>query len=113
MGKVKNQYACALVLVQSLIGGKWKLRILWHIQAGHNRFSTLKRNMPEISEKVLAEQLQDLIDNGLIRRKMVSDKPLIVEYSISEQWPQLPRLTEELCGFAREYASHKGIEITD
>lgn len=73
----------------------------------------LKRHMPEISEKVLAEQLQDLIDNGLVTRKVISARPLNIEYSISDQWPELPRITEDLCGFARAYAQGKGIEIED
>lgn len=113
MGKIKKQYSCALVLVQSLIGGKWKLRVLWHIQCGNNRFSLLKKKMPDISEKVLAEQLQELLDSGMITREIVSVKPLNIEYSISEEWPQLPQLVEELCQFARLYAGKNDIEIED
>ena len=41
MGKIKDDYSCALLLTMDLLGGKWKLRILWHIINGDNRFSLL------------------------------------------------------------------------
>ena len=42
--KLKKQYDCNLVMMNDLIGGKWKLRILWHIMNGDNRFSMLEKN---------------------------------------------------------------------
>ena len=48
--KIKKDH-CPLILTHSLIGGKWKLKILWHILQGDNRFSELKKEIPGISEK--------------------------------------------------------------
>ena len=39
MGELKKEYRCVLDLAHDIIGGKWKLRILWNIQQGNNRFS--------------------------------------------------------------------------
>lgn len=61
MGKIKKKYPCALILTHDLIGGKWKLRILWHIIHGENRFSLLMRAIPDISQKVLVSQLRGLV----------------------------------------------------
>ena len=60
MSKIKIKYTCALVLANDLIGGKWKLRILWHIAHGDNRFSLLTKAIPDISQKVLTVQLKEL-----------------------------------------------------
>ena len=43
--KLKKQYDCNLVMMNDLIGGKWKLRILWHIMNGDNRFSMLEKTI--------------------------------------------------------------------
>ena len=51
--KNKKEYSCALLLANDLIGGKWKLRILWHISHGDNRFSLLTKAIPDISQKCL------------------------------------------------------------
>ncbi len=59
--KIKKDH-CPLILTHSLIGGKWKLKILWHILQGDNRFSELKKEIPGISEKVLYSNLKELED---------------------------------------------------
>ena len=55
--KLKKQYDCNLVMMNDLIGGKWKLRILWHIMNGDNRFSMLEKNIDSITPKVLISQI--------------------------------------------------------
>ena len=47
--KLKKQYDCNLVMMNDLIGGKWKLRILWHIMNGDNRFSMLEKTIDSIT----------------------------------------------------------------
>lgn len=52
MAAPKKEYQCALVLTHDLIGGKWKLRILWHVLHGDNRYMQLCRAIPDITQKV-------------------------------------------------------------
>lgn len=66
MGKIKDEYSCALLLAMDLVGGKWKLRILWHIVHGDNRFSLLQKGIPDITEKMLTTQLKDMENSGVI-----------------------------------------------
>ena len=44
--KIKKEYRCVLDLAHYIIGGKWKLRILWNIEQENNRFSMLERAIP-------------------------------------------------------------------
>ena len=53
MGELKKEYRCVLDLAHDIIGGKWKLRILWNIQQGNNRFSMLERAIPNLHRQVL------------------------------------------------------------
>ena len=113
MAKIKDEYNCSLLLVIDLIGGKWKQRILWHIIDGDNRFSLLQKGIPEISEKMLTTQLKDLENTGLINRTVVCQKPLHVEYQLSDDYQQLSGIIEELCKFAKYYGEENDIIVHD
>ncbi len=113
MSKIKNEYSCSLILVHDLLGGKWKLRILWHIIRGDNRFSTLKKTIPEITEKVLTTQLKELVESNLVDRAILSDKPLNIEYQLVEKYVDLKNIVESLCDFSKEYSELNGIKLYD
>lgn len=74
-----NPYHYAL----SCIGGKWKMTILHHIHHhGVIRFTKTKKTLP-VSEKVLSQQLKELIESGLIERIQYNTIPLKVEYILT------------------------------
>lgn len=111
MATIKNEYNCSLLLVIDLIGGKWKQRILWHINHGDNRFSLLQKGIPEISEKMLTTQLKELETSGLINRYVISEKPLNVQYALSDKYPQLGDMLDGLCDFAKDYGKKNDIIV--
>ncbi|MGL4546452.1 winged helix-turn-helix transcriptional regulator [Eubacterium aggregans] len=85
MAQIKENYSCVLQLSNDLIGGKWKLRILWHVLKGENRFSSLLKGIPDITKKVLATQLKEMEQQGLLDRKIERSKPLKVTYTTTPQ----------------------------
>ncbi len=111
MMNLKPEYGCSLELHNAILGGKWKLRILWHIYHGDTRFSQLKRTIPEISEKILAVQLRELEEHHLIKRTVISMKPLHTIYELSPEYPELGALVDSLCDFAHIYAKVNGIVV--
>jgi DNA-binding HxlR family transcriptional regulator len=113
MARLKDEYSCALLLTIDLVGGKWKLRILWHINNGDNRFSLLQKGIPDISEKMLTTQLREMEETGLIRRTVVCEKPLNVQYSLSEDYPELKEILEALCEFSKVYGRQNSIKVLD
>ncbi|MGN0658802.1 MAG: winged helix-turn-helix transcriptional regulator [Emergencia sp.] len=75
-----NPYIYAL----SCISGKWKMSILNHIHYyGFIRFSRTKKTFP-VSEKVLSQQLKELVADGLVERIQYNEIPLRVEYRLTE-----------------------------
>lgn len=58
MADLQKHYKCSLELTMDLIGGKWKLIILWHLLDGSKRFSQLNRLLPNITQKMLTTQLR-------------------------------------------------------
>lgn len=112
--KNKKEYSCALLLANDLIGGKWKLRILWHISHGDNRFSLLTKAIPDISQKVLTTQLKELEQDGIIERTIINDNPpKTIIYDIAEEQSDLIEIVEKLCDYTKEYAKKKSIEVAD
>jgi DNA-binding HxlR family transcriptional regulator len=67
-----------------LIGGRWKTTIIWYIDYGVIRFGELERAIQGVSKKMLSQQLKELEQDGLVIRKVISEKPLHVEYQLSD-----------------------------
>lgn len=66
-----------------VVGGKWKLLILWHVANKTSRFSELLKSMEGITQKMLTQQLRELEKDGLVKRKVFPEVPPHVEYSIT------------------------------
>lgn len=75
---------CGLDLIGEVLYGKWKIRLLWFIDQGHNRPSQLQRKIPDASRRVLNMQLKELEDHELITKKIYPVVPPKVEYSLTE-----------------------------
>lgn len=82
----KNPENCPVTKIMSVVGGRWKLIILYTIRNAPRRFGQINQFIPSISNKVLAEQLRELEEDGIVARKVISDKiPINVEYSLTEK----------------------------
>jgi len=66
------------------IGGKWKLRIIVVLQERKSRFNELQRTISGISSKVLAAELRELELNGFVKRHVISQTPLLIEYELTD-----------------------------
>lgn len=86
-----------------ILGGKWKILILWHLKDEARRFSELKRLMPEITEKMLIQQLRELEKDEIINRKVYSDVPPKVEYSFTSYGRSLEPALKVLCEWGEEH----------
>ena len=76
---------CRVEDALSILVGKWKPIILSHLlKNGTQRFSELKRRMPEITQKMLTNQLRELENEDIIQRVVYPQVPPKVEYSITE-----------------------------
>lgn len=79
-----------VVRVIRMIQGRWKLPILFRLYADPSiRTLQLKRDLPGVTQKVLTAHLRELADDGLVERVDFGEKPLRVEYQLSERGRQL------------------------
>lgn len=84
MTKQHQPYTCGIDAAVDVIGGKWKVLILWALHTGVQRFSDLKRLVPGITEKMLIQQLRELESDGIVHREVYREVPPKVEYSLTE-----------------------------
>ena len=75
---------CPVATTVQLIGNKWKLLILRNLLARPWRFNEMRRSIPGISQKVLADNLRALEADGIITRTVFPEVPPRVEYALSE-----------------------------
>jgi DNA-binding HxlR family transcriptional regulator len=86
IGKVMKNLRndCPIEGTLAVIGGKWKAVILWHLRDQIRRFGELKKMIPGITQKMLAQQLREMERDGIIKRKVYPQIPPKVEYSLTD-----------------------------
>lgn len=98
-----KKYNISVEATLEVIGGKWKCVILCHLTHGKKRTSELKRLMPNITQKMLTQQLRELEEDGIINRIVYNQVPPKVEYELSEYGWSLEKILSLLCNWG---ASH-------
>lgn len=87
---------CPAELALQVMRGRWKVRIMRNLADGTRRFSALRRSLGGISEKVLASQLRELEQAGVVQRQAYPEVPPRVEYSLSAKGCELIPVLEGL-----------------
>lgn len=98
---------CEKELTLAVIGGKWKLIILWHLGLdGTKRFGELKKLIPHITQKMLTNQLRELEDDQLISRKVYPEVPPRVEYTLTEYGQSLMPVLRMMYDWGKNYGEN-------
>ncbi|MGY3616455.1 winged helix-turn-helix transcriptional regulator [Bradyrhizobium sp. USDA 10063] len=87
------------------LGGKWKLEILFSLMNGAVRFGALRRSLDGITQHMLTAQLRELERDGLVLRTVLAEKPLRVEYELTDAAYGLLPAFRELLVWSKTYGS--------
>ncbi len=92
-----KKYRCFFELTLQVIGGKWKPIIVYHLgNEGTRRFGELNRSIGAITQKMLTQQLRELEKDGLVQRKVYTQVPPKVEYSLTDLGKSLMPILDQL-----------------
>ena len=98
-----EQPLCGLDVALAVMGGKWKPLILFHLNSGPKRFGNLKRLVGGISEKVLIQQLRELVTAGVLTRYDYQRVPPMVDYTMTPFGMTLGMALMPLCAWGIEH----------
>lgn len=98
-----NIYTCPVTHTMDVIGGKWKIILLFLINKEVNRFGQLSKLLLGISKRTLTKQLRDLEKDGVLHRKVFAEVPPRVEYSLTKKGESLLPVIEVLYTWGEEY----------
>jgi DNA-binding HxlR family transcriptional regulator len=104
-GIVKRLPALPVERALKVIGGRWRAVILYHLFDGPRRLSELKRLVPDISQKVLIQQLREMEERGLVSREIFRQVPPRVDYSATPLGLSLEPMLLALCEWGQRHAA--------
>lgn len=99
----KTAIKCPVTGMFQLIGGKWKPIILYCLRSDKRRFGEIAARIPDISRKVLTEQLKELEEDGLVTRKQYKEIPPRVEYELTVLGKSLSPVLNEMEKWGKKY----------
>jgi DNA-binding HxlR family transcriptional regulator len=100
---------CPLTAAMAAIGGKWKLIIVYWLAESPTHFAALRRAMPGISQKVLTQQLRELIGDGIVQRRPQGPVPAPVEYSLTDYGRSVLPLVEAIRLWGHKHIEHMNV----
>lgn len=109
----ERSLVCPVRTTLNVLGGKWKLLILSYLLEEPRRYGELKRLMPEITEKMLIQELRDLEADGIVARTVHQVVPPRVDYSLTEQGQSIRPFFSALLDWGFQYLNRENNSVSD
>ena len=93
-----------------VLGGKWKLPIILSINGGNKRFNDISNSIPKITNRVLSKELKHLEENLLIKRTVVDDYPVRIEYSVTDYSFGLDEFVKPMESWGKKHRKKLGLK---
>jgi DNA-binding HxlR family transcriptional regulator len=90
---------CALNELIYLLSKRWITEVLFSIEEGNSRFSSIKEDLEYISDHILADRLKLLEEYELISKRHVAELPPRIEYTLTPTGSELSELLDQMCKF--------------
>ena len=97
----RSGHRCPAHATLDVVGGDWKVPIVWHLFDGTRRFSQLLRALEPITQKTLTQQLRELERDGIVSRKVYAQVPPRVEYSLTPRGMSLKPVVYAMCRWGK------------
>jgi len=101
---------CPVEKALAVINGKWKPYIFRHLIDRTKRFGELQRALPQVTRKILTQQLRELEDDGVLIRTVFPQVPPKVEYSLSDYGRTLIPIIDSLSGWGQTHVERNNYD---
>ncbi|MBC7920205.1 MAG: helix-turn-helix transcriptional regulator [Ferruginibacter sp.] len=99
----KAEKICPVEFTLALLGGKWKLVVLYQLSRGTKRFKELEKLIPSVTPRMLIKVLKELEEQGVVHRELYPVIPPKVEYSLTEEGCTVLPLIREIKRWGSSY----------
>lgn len=110
MQRPQEPFNCPVEATLSLIGGKYKPLILWHLMDNPLHYMELQRLIPKATAKMLSQQLCDLENDGMVLREVIPEKPPKTIYSLTSFGKSIIPVLEAMCNWGEGYLESLDIQ---
>ncbi len=101
--KIPIDTTCGFRIAIEVMGGKWKPYIIYELLDDSKRPSELQRLIPGASERVLAQQLKELTEYGVVEKKVIDSVAKHTEYSLTDLGRSLIPIIEQLRDWGNDF----------
>ena len=101
---------CPAEATLRVMGGRWKVPILWHLSGKVKRFSELRRDLPGVTQKMLTQQLREMEKHEIVTRKVYRQVPPKVEYGLTPRGRSLLPVVLAMCEWGKRWQGRVGEE---
>ena len=101
--KIPFDFDCGLRIAMEVMGGKWKSCIIRELSTESKRPSELHRTFPDVSPRVINQQLKELEMHGVVTKKIFAELPPHSEYTLTDTGKSLLPLIDQLEAWGNEY----------
>src|SRR5271167_1549542 len=100
---------CPVKLTASIIGGKWKPPLLFHLEGRTRRFCELQKLIPGLTKKMLTQHLRELEHDEIVHRKVYAVVPPKVEYSLTRHGESLKPILKLMSAWGDKHRARYGV----
>jgi len=110
----KNYFGpqCPVKKALDILGGKWKMLIIYQIGDEVRRYGELRKLIPNISEKMLIQELKSLVEHDILNKKSYNEIPPKVEYTLTDKGKRVLPIIGQMKTFGMEYVVNKLLRPT-
>lgn len=95
-----------------LIGRRWTGAIVFLLLKGPNRFAGLRDAIPDITDRMLSERLQELEQEGIVERNVIPETPVRIEYALTAKGRALAEAVDAISHWAHDWHDARAAKTT-
>ena len=91
---------------QYVLSGKWKVVIIGSLSFSKKRFTELRKTIEGIGSKMLTKELQELVQNGIVKRSLIQDDDKAIQYELTEYGYSVKPVIDAMAAWGKQHRDY-------